>query len=68
MLTPSFNQAHPVLGDRWSRFIQRLLPWFDPNREARRNAETERIRQKSIRMRIIAEQRLASYQNVRLRR
>lgn len=62
MLTPGFvNQAHPMFGDRWSRFVQRLLPWFDPIIERRRDAATEAIRQRSIRERIRAERALGAY-------
>jgi hypothetical protein len=54
--------------DRWARFVERLLPWFDPARERVRDARTEAIRQHSILERIRAERTLASYRDLRLRR
>ena len=38
------------------RFIERVLPWYDPKVEAARDARTEGIRQRSIAVRIAAEQ------------
>ena len=37
------------------RIVERILPWYDPELEARRDARTEGIRQRSIRARIAAE-------------
>ena len=37
------------------RVVERLLPWYDPELEAQRDAHTEAIRQRSIRARIAAE-------------
>lgn len=54
--------------DRLRAFVERLLPWYEPAREEARDAETERIRQRSIRTRKFAERRLAGYQSVRLKR
>lgn len=41
--------------------IERFLPWFDPSRERRRDAQTERIRVLSISVRKRAEQVIADY-------
>lgn len=38
------------------RLVEKLLPWYDPAAEERRNAHTEDIRQRSIRARIGAEE------------
>lgn len=37
------------------RIVERILPWYDPELEARRDARTEGIRLRSIRARIAAE-------------
>lgn len=40
----------------WLRhMIERLIPWYDPAAEARRQARTEAIRRRSIEARIAAE-------------
>jgi hypothetical protein len=46
--------------------VERLLPWYDAEREAARDRRTEAIRRRSIATRIVAERRLANYQSVRL--
>ena len=46
---------HPVR-DQFRRLIERLLPWYDVEEEARRAARTEAIRRRSIAARISIEQ------------
>ena len=48
-------QAHPTMPRRWRDVVERLLPWFDPERERQHNDRTEAIRQRSIATRIRAE-------------
>lgn len=68
-MTPAFvNQAHPVMRDRWARFVEWLLPWFDPVSEHRRNARTEAIRQRSITTRIRSERVIEQYRQADRRR
>jgi hypothetical protein len=43
------------LGHRFRRFIEWLLPWFDPKAEAQRRAETEEVRLRSMHARIAVE-------------
>ena len=43
------------------RFIEHILPWYDPKVEAARNARTEGIRQRSIAARIAAEEVRMAY-------
>ena len=42
--------------DQFRRLVERLLPWFDVEEEARRAARTEAIRRRSITARITLEQ------------
>ena len=65
---PFVNQAHPVMPDRWARFVERLLPWYDAALERRRDARTEAIRQRSIRERIRAEPIIDQYRATDRRR
>lgn len=44
------------MGDPIRRLIERILPWYDPEEEARRDARTEAIRRRSIAARITLEQ------------
>jgi hypothetical protein len=46
---------------RWRRFVERLLPWYDPEAERARNARTEAIRLRSIRARIESERVIDAY-------
>ena len=43
------------------RFIEHVLPWYNPKVEAVRDARTERIRQGSIAARIAAEEVRMAY-------
>ena len=47
--------APPHMGDRLRRAVERVLPWYDPQREAQRTQRTEAIRQRSIAARIAVE-------------
>ncbi len=58
---PFVNMAHPLMRNRWARFVEWLLPWFDPIIERKRNERTETIRLRSIRTRIRAEDALEQY-------
>ena len=66
--TPFVDQAHPIMPDRWARFVEWLLPWYEPARERQRNARTEAIRQRSIRERIRAERTIGQYEQADRRR
>lgn len=46
---------------RIRRFVENLLPWFDPAVEAQRAERTEAIRRRSISARVNAEQVRAAY-------
>ena len=48
-------QAHPAMRNRWQTLIENWLPWYDPAHERQRDAQTERIRLRSIAARILAE-------------
>lgn len=65
---PFVDQAHPIVRRRWARFIERLMPWFDPATERKRDARTETIRLRSIGARIRTEHVLAQYREVDRRR
>ena len=54
--------------ERWERFVQRFLPWYDPLRERLRDAQTEAIHERSIRERISAERIIADYQQTERQR
>jgi hypothetical protein len=41
--------------DRIRRFVERLLPWYDPEAERKRTATTEAIRQRSLTARLTVE-------------
>jgi hypothetical protein len=43
------------------RLVERLLPWFDPEAEAIRNARSEAIRKRAIAARIRSEHVRADY-------
>ena len=45
------------------RLVERLLPWFDPEAERKRNAHTEDIRLRAIRARINAEKVTKAYRD-----
>jgi hypothetical protein len=47
--------------DRIHAMVERILPWFDPEEKARRDARTETIRQRSIAVRIQTERIRAAY-------
>ena len=44
-----------MVPDPIRRIIERFLPWYDPEEEARRDARTEAIRVRSIKARVAAE-------------
>lgn len=67
-MTAAIQRADVALRERLMAAIERMLPWYDPVLEARRDARTERIRQRSIRTRKFAERRLASYRDVAVKR
>lgn len=46
---------------QWRRFVERLLPWYDPEAERARDARTEAIRLRSIRARIESERVIDAY-------
>jgi hypothetical protein len=46
---------------RWRALVERVLPWFDPVVEARRNERTERIRRDAIAARMRAEEVREAY-------
>ena len=50
-----------VVGSRWHRLIELLLPWYDPNLERKRNERTEAIRRDAIAARMKAEQVREAY-------
>lgn len=69
MLTPPFvDQAHPMFRDRWVRFVERLMPWYNRVAERERDARTENIRQRSIGLRIRTEHVLDDYRQADRRR
>ena len=47
--------------NRFRALVERALPWLNPEEEAERSAETERVRLRSVRARIRAEDVIASY-------
>lgn len=50
-----------LVPSRWHRLIERILPWYDPESERRRDERTEDIRQRAISARINAENVRHSY-------
>lgn len=54
----------------WHRLVERLLPWWDPEVERKRDERTEAIRQRSIAARIDAERTRVAYRSMgtRMRR
>lgn len=44
-----------MVPERIRRFVEWLLPWYDPEYERQRNRRTEQMRLRSIRARIEAE-------------
>ena len=66
MLTHSQHSPKPLsmaspMRDRWRAFVEWLLPWYDPAREARRDRRTESIRRYSIGTRIRSERLIDEY-------
>lgn len=49
------------MSDRWREWIARMLPWFDPARERRRDRRTEAIRRYSIGWRQRSERIIEEY-------
>ncbi len=47
--------------DRARAAVERMLPWYDPELEARRDARTEQIRRHSIAVRIHTERVRKAY-------
>ena len=43
------------LPDRFRRLVEWMLPWYDPEQEAARDARSEAIRQRSVAARINSE-------------
>ena len=48
------------LPDRFRRLVERMLPWYDPELEARRAAESKALHAQSIAVRQQAERDLAN--------
>lgn len=55
MTAPATALNPPTMRNTFRRLVERLLPWYDPEVERRRAANTEELRQRSIRARIEAE-------------
>ncbi len=55
-------QAVPMPRSRLHRFIEAILPWYSVEEEARRDARSEAIRQRSIAARMTAERIRADYE------
>lgn len=49
------------MADWWRKLIERLLPWYSPAKEHKRDQRTERIRKRSIVARIRAERVIDDY-------
>jgi hypothetical protein len=49
--------------DLWRRFIERLLPWYDPKVEAARDRHTADVRRNSIAVRIDVERTRRAYRD-----
>lgn len=62
----STMQAHPTMPSRWRGLIERALPWWDAERERRRDEQTERIRVRSVDARLRAEHVIDAYRQAGL--
>lgn len=67
-MTAVIRVADVSLRERLHAVVEDVLPWYDHEREAERDAKTEAIRQRSIGLRRLLERRTDNYRRVRFPR
>lgn len=57
----------PMRSRGWRAFVERMIPWYDPEQEDAHNRETEAVRQRAIAQRIRVERVIDDYRKVEAR-